>query len=154
MVNEIPTLLANHQKRKGDLWYIDDEFFGVKIPSQLSSIYSAIIGDNPDTTVMQLMSILNCVDIQPYKSVFDSRELFDNVSGSSIYDLYKNHVDENTIIEILSIPGLTVLFSGDDYIKTLGELYFSGRESIIRVCAVILALAYKLKQQYISIGGK
>ena len=154
MINEIPTLLANHPKRDGDLWYIDDEFFGVKIPNNLVSIYNAIISGDPDTTVMQLMSILNCVDIQQYKSVFDSRELFDNISDSSIYDLYKNHIDENDLIEILSIPGLTTLFTGDSYIKSLGELYFSGREAVVRVCAVILALAYKLKQQYISMGGK
>ena len=153
MINEIPTLLANHPSGDDDLWYIDPDFHGIKIPASIRSIYESILGSNTDNVVMQLMSILNCVDIQPYKSVFDSRELFDNISASSIYDLYKNHTDDNIVQNILSIPGLSALFTGDSYLQSLSELYSYG-EATIRVCSVILAIAYRLKQVFISSGGK
>ena len=153
MVNEIPTLLANHGRQETDLWYIDPRFVGVTVPASIRKIHSLIVGQDVDNAVMQLMSILNAVDIQQYKYVFDSRVLFDNISDTSIYDLYKNHTDDNTIEKILSIPGLNVLFTGDKYTQKLSELYSASRESVVRVCAVILALAYKLKQVFISGGG-
>ena len=143
MVNEIATLLANHAAPGP--WYIDHQFTGVVIPKSLQWVYDIVVGDDPDKTVPQIMSVLNCVDIQQYKEPFDSRELFDNPSAASVYDLYKNSDDRNTLTKLLETrQPLYTLFSGDEYLTNLWDLYKGSNEGVVKVCAVVLALSYRL----------
>lgn len=154
MINEIPTLLANLSPSDLDgLWYIDPSFRPVTIPREVAWIYDIVIGDHPEKTVPQAMCILKCVDMQAYKSVFDSRELFDYPSGTSIKSLIKNKDANNTLSALANNKKpVYTLFSGDDYLKGLFSIYSAAQEGVVRLCCILLALAYRLKQARLSNG--
>lgn len=147
MINEIPTRLANKAASDITAWYVDPDFTPVTIPAEVKWVYDIVIGTDPDKTVPQVMSLLKCVDIQEYKAEFDSRELFDYLPDSSIYDLLKN-VDTSNTLNLLATnrKPLYTLFSGDEYLASLFKLYSGTNEGVVKLCSVILAIAYRLKQ--------
>ena len=147
MINEIPTRLANKAASDITAWYVDPDFTPITIPTEVKWVHDIVIGQDPDKTVPQVMSLLKCVDIQEYKSVFDSRELFDYLPDSSIYDLLKN-VDASNTLNLLAAnrKPLYTLFSGDEYLVSLFKLYSGTNEGVVKLCSVILAIAYRLKQ--------
>lgn len=149
MVNEIATLLANHESGKGESWFIDGSFRPFNVPKNCKWLYSMVVGTDPDTTVPSIISLLNSVDIESYKSVFDNRTLFYEDIPDSAYGLHYAHTAKNTLNDLANYPGsVSEIFSGDKYLQSLRELYSGTPEGTIKLCAVILALAYRMKMAY------